>query len=1188
MSKVKLADEIDFGTEMSNEMKEYFLGMYNKVQEEYKIAGLSKSKNLDPCNEVEISLASNMAERVMGLISTVAPQIKNSDLVKRIHDLEKQYGILDWRVAFTIALEIAEQKLCQFKTEKDAIEVGIRTGFAYITIGTVSSCLEGFTHMDIKDRRDKKGKYFCLNFSGPVRNAGGTAAAVCVLIADYVRKKLNYASYDPDEKEIARVFCEVEHYNERCVRVQYMPSKDELDFLAKNMPIEISGDPTEKVEVPNYKNLPRIPTNIIRGGFCLVMSSCIPLKSPKLWKELSKWGKDFDMDQWNFLEDYIRIQKMSKSKSKNEGKEKEKHKIVPDFTYLADLVGGRPVLSHPLSKGGFRLRYGRSRVSGLSGQSVHPATMQILNDSLASGTQLKTERPGKAAVYTPCNVLEGPIVKLNNDTVIRLDTESLAKQYKKDIKEILFLGDVLISYGDFLNRAHLLVPPGYCEEWWVQELEKSIVDTFGSLDFEKTSEIVNIDPERIKVLVDNFFTVKPSVSESIEFSKNLKIPLHPKYTYHWKDLSLDQFSYLLNYMKSSNIDEDEFGINKIILKNDSNAKRCLEEAGVPHIISVDYLVIEKEAASAIYAQLANFNLNEILMAEGKDSLEKINKVLSFPLRDKSGTYIGARMGRPEKAKMRKLKGSPHGLFPVGEEGGKMRSFQTALVHGIVNSDFPNLKCENCNKFTIYPICEKCGSKTELYYSCKSCGLVKKHCGHDFVKVSSKKSVDLRYYFQHALETLKTNIFPDMIKGVRGTVNKEHYIEPLSKAILRAKHGLNVNKDGTVRYDATEIPITHFKPKEIGTSIKKLREMGYFKDIHGDDLANADQIVEIKCQDVILPACNDIEYPSDQILLNVTHFIDELLEKVYGQEPYYKCKNREDLIGQIIICLAPHTSAGTAARIIGFSKNQGIMAHPYLHCACRRDCDGDELGFFLLLDGFMNFSKKFLPETRGATMDAPLVLTSVIDPSGIDDMVFDMDISWRYSLDFYNAALDYKMPWECRVELIKNHLGKASQYEGHGFTHDNGNFNEGIFVSSYKTLPTMAEKLVSQMDLAQKIRAVNTSDVASLIINKHFLKDTKGNLRKFSQQEFRCVNCNTKYRRVPMSGSCYECKNGKIIFTISEGSIVKYLNPAIEIANKYGVDEYTKQTLNITKERIESIFGRDKEKQEDLNKWFCAA
>ena len=67
---------------------------------------------------------------------------------------------------------------------------------------------------------------------------------------------------------------------------------------------------------------------------------------------------------------------------------------------------------------------------------------------------------------------------------------------------------------------------------------------------------------------------------------------------------------------------------------------------------------------------------------------------------------------------------------------------------------------------------------------------------------------------------------------------------------------------------------------------------------------------------------------------------------------------------------------------------------------RRDCDGDETGFFLLMDALVNFSKKYLPETRGATMDAPLVLSSTINPSEVDDMVFDMDTVSSYPLEFY--------------------------------------------------------------------------------------------------------------------------------------------------------------------------------------------
>jgi DNA polymerase II large subunit len=154
----------------------------------------------------------------------------------------------------------------------------------------------------------------------------------------------------------------------------------------------------------------------------------------------------------------------------------------------------------------------------------------------------------------------------------------------------------------------------------------------------------------------------------------------------------------------------------------------------------------------------------------------------------------------------------------------------------------------------------------------------------------------------------------------------------------------------------------------------------------------------------------------------------------------------------------------------------------------------------------------------------------------------------------------------------------------GFTHDTENINAGVLCSAYKTLPSMQDKLLEQMKLAEKLRAVDESDVARLVIEKHFIRDIKGNLRKFSQQEFRCVNCNEKYRRPPLLGKCTAC-GGKIIFTISEGSIIKYLEPSISLANKYELPNFLKQSLELTKRRIEGVFGKEKEKQEGLGKWF---
>ena len=1150
----------------SEKTKKYFDSLKKESLKQFQIATQARKKGYDPKEFVEIKIAENLAERVIGLISAVAPQIADTDAIKRIIELEEQYQPLDWRVALKIAHEISEEKFCTFKDKKEAIEIGIRTGFAYVTLGVVSAPLEGFTSLEIKNRKDGK-EYFCLNYAGPIRAAGGTAAAVSVIIADYVRKKLGYAVYDPTEKEVQRCHAELEDYHEYITNLQYFPSKEESEFLLKNLPVEISGDPSEKYEISSalLKDLPRIPTNKLRSGYCLIHSSCIPLKGPKLWAKIKKWKEEMNMEHWEFMEEFLKIQ--TKTKSKSTKKTTTHTGLTPDYTYISDLVGGRPVLGHPLRNGGFRLRYGRSRISGFSGQSIHPATMILSNNFVATGTQLKVERPGKAAAFTPCDTIEGPIIKTVNGDVIKIRTENEAKQHKKETQEILYLGDVLINYGDFFDRAHKLVPAGYCEEIWIQELEKEIKNH----NVEELIKKLNIEKEEFEQLFKNPLKKKPTLKQALTISKITNIPLHPEYLYYWESIKKEELTELIAWFKKARRDE-----NRIILRK-NQAKRHLEIIGVPHqFIKNEFVVIQNEDAELLNIFLTHKEPEEELKKEleqSKTITDFLTKKTNIQLRDKCGTFIGARMGRPEKAKMRKLTGSPHALFPVGDQGGRLRSFQSALESGTIIADVEMRHCQKCNKNTPLKICETCEEKTQDIEK------------EEENKYSSRKvKIDIKTIFEELKKKLGTNIIPDLIKGVRGLANKEHVPEHLIKGILRAKHNLSVNKDGTVRYDCSELPITHFKPLEIGTSIQKLKELGYDLDINGEPIQKEDQIIELKVQDILLPCCPDSpEEPADEILYRTTKFVDETLQKLYGQESFYNLEKKEDLIGHLTIGLAPHTSVGIVTRIIGFSKTQGFLAHPYVHAAMRRDCDGDESCILLLLDAFLNFSKLYLPSSRGSTMDAPLVLTSVILPAEVDDMVFNMDITNKYPLELYEAANNLKMPFDVKIKKVSDVMGTNEQYEGFMFTHETTNLNAGVLCSAYKLLPSMQEKVQQQMDIAEKIRAVDVSDVARLVIEKHFIRDTKGNLRKFSTQEFRCVNCNEKYRRPPLTGKCTQCA-GKIIFTISQGSIIKYLELSMMLGEKYQVSPYIKQTLELTKRRIEGVFGKEKEKQTGLGDW----
>ncbi|MBI4145259.1 DNA polymerase II large subunit [Candidatus Woesearchaeota archaeon] len=1177
-------------------MNAYFDELNAQTKQVYEIAQQARAKRLDPAPDVEVKLAKNMAERVVGLISVLAPQIVDSGVVERIIELEKQYGSLDWRVAFKIAEEVAQEKFCKFKDQHEAVDIGIRTGFAYVTVGVVSSPLDGIVTTEFKDRIDKRGKYISISFAGPIRNAGGTAAAVSVLIADHVRKKLGFDVFDATEQEIKRAITELQDYHDRVTNLQYFPYPEEVEYLMKRLPVEVAGEPSEKIEVSNHKDLPRIPTNMIRSGYCLVLSSCIPLKAPKLWAKLSKWGKEFDMEHWNFLEEYIKLQKTLKSKGGGEVKKEAPSKIMPDYTYITDLVAGRPILGHPLRPGGFRLRYGRSRASGLSGQCIHPATMHVLDDYIATGTQLKVERPGKGAAFTPCDTIEGPVVKLDDGSVVRLETEAQALQVKKRVAEILFLGDALIDYGDFANRNHVLAPAGYCEEWWALDVKKHL-ETIGG-DFGAIAAESGILPEKIQAWLADPHHARPTSAEAVQLSRQTQTPLHPAYTYFWHDLDRAQFMQLIDWLAKATLHVQDAFVHKIVLPLQHPGKRSLELLGVPHIVvNKEFVVIEPGNAPAFAAQLGitdKIDLDVIKHAFGDapdaNPLVVVQKLSLVPVRDKSGTYIGSRMGRPEKAKQRKLTGSPHGLFPVGEEGGKLRSFQTALKGGKIVADFPLYRCPSCVGRELFATCTQCGQPTIKEYFCKFCSKVipEATCAqHGKALQWQKQELDIKRVFTAALRLLEMETYPDLIKGVRGTSNEYHHIENLAKAVLRAKHDLYVNKDGTVRYDCSELTLTHFRPSEIRVSASRLRELGYTQDIHGKPLERDDQILEIKPQDVVLPSCPvgpDEDEPADVVMFRTAQFIDDLLVKVYKLPPFYRLRTPDDLVGHCIVGLAPHTSAGMLGRIIGFSKTQGFLAHPYYHQACRRDCDGDEIGFMMLMDGFLNFSKQFLPGTRGSTMDAPLVLSSTLIPTEVDDQAFDVGIAWSYPIALYESALQYKMPGEVKIQQIKHTLNTPAQYEGMGFTHDMTDLNAGVLCSAYKTLPSMEEKLRGQMILAEKIRAVDTADVAHLVIEKHFLRDLKGNLRKFGMQEFRCVNCNEKFRRPPLIGKCTEC-SGKLLFTITEGSVVKYLGPTISLVEKYHLSEYMRQTVEILQRRIEGLFGRDPEKQMGLGQWF---
>ncbi len=1151
--------------------QQYFKDFEKDVRKIYSVAEEAKKTNLDPSNIVEIPLARSMAEKVVALISSLYPQLMDSGIEKRILELEKKWGKLNVAISFKIAEEIAKQKFCKFGGLLEAIDAGIRVGFAYITLGVVSSPIEGYTKLALGKTKDGK-EYFKAYFSGPIRSAGTTASCIALMLIDYLRELFGYAKYDPTPEEIKRYYIENFDYHERITNLQYMPTEEEALFLAERLPIQIDGDKTEKREVSNYKNLDRVDTNFIRGGMALMFSEGLAQKAKKGLRLLkSVKEKGFQSSGWDYLEDYVKLQDQ-----REKGKKEEKP------TYIKDLVAGRPILGHPSRSGAFRFRYGRGRTSGFSATSVHPATMAVSDGFLAIGTQLKIEKPTKGTVITTCDQMDGPIVKLFNGSVKKLSDVEETKKLYSDIEEVIYLGDFLFPFSDVANRNAILPKPGYVEEWWKLELAEK------NSEFAKKVDAFNI-----------------SFEEAIQISKDYNIPLNPKFIFYWTQISREEFQDLIRWLKKARVSNKIiFPYTKVEQEKFKEGKRALELLGVDHEVTIENVVVNKENSLAL---LANFGIDTSVLEKedallkdlvfeeryylDKTNLEIINSISSFEIKDKAGEFIGARMGRPEKAKLRKLKGSPNVLFPVGQEGGRLRSVLEAASKERIRSSFPIYYCKHCDCETIYSLCENCENKTKQMFYCSQCKEKSLNAckEHERVVPYMNQAINAKHYMEKAKEKIgmTSEQVPALIKGVRGLSSAGKRTENLSKGLLRAKYNLQVNKDGTIRFDATELPLMSFKPKEILVSVEKLKELGYDFDIYGKELVNEEQILELKPHDILLPSSPEShDEKADDVFFKVSNFVDDLLINFYKKEPYYNLKKKEDLVGHLGVCMAPHNCAGVICRFIGFSNSLGFFASPYMHAAIRRDCDGDEAALMLLGDVLLNFSKSFLPEHRGGTQDAPLVLNAKIDAGEVDDQILDLEfVDGSYPLELYNLAEKSEHSSQVKniVDVDKILKEGKDPFMGVGFTHDTNHISDGIVCSTYKTLPTMQEKVQHQMGLVEKIRAVDTSDTARLIIDRHFIKDMRGNLREFSLQNFRCVACNEIMRRPPLTGSCPRCR-GKIIFTVHEGGVRKYLEAAIELAEKYHLSPYLRQHLELTKRYIDSVFGKDPEKQEKLQAW----
>jgi len=1356
----------------------YFETLEDGLEDAISVANEARQRGGDPEPEVEIPTARDMADRVENILGI-------EGVAERVRELEGQMSREE--AALELVEDFVDGSVGSYDSKAGKIEGAVRTAVALLTEGVVAAPIEGIDRVEILDN-DDGSEFINIYYAGPIRSAGGTAQALSVLVADYARALLGIDQYKPREEEINRYAEEVALYDKE-TGLQYSPKEKESTFIAEHIPIMLDGEATGDEEVSGFRDLERVDTNSSRGGMCLVFAEGIALKAPKI----QRYTRNLDEVEWPWLQDLIdgTIGKDSddpedgdteadaddaETDTDDEDEQQDDEsagppRVDPSEKFLRDLIAGRPVFTHPSEPGGFRLRYGRARNHGNATAGVHPATMHLVDDFLAAGTQLKTERPGKAAGVVPVDSIEGPMVKLANGEVRRIDDPQEAIEIRNGVEAVLDIGEYLVNYGEFVENNHPLAPASYTVEWWRKDFEETVAD---------------VQAMRDSVAVD---LADPSPTEALEWAHEYDAPLHPKYTYCWHDITVEELCELATAVENSDIavtdgatiESEDPPVSDaeadLAIPRTETVREALETLLVTHVQTEESLLVS-EWRPLVWSmgfdddldrEWSRKDLSERARtyADGDNAIVAINEVAPFEVRERAPTRIGNRMGRPEKSEERELSPAVHTLFPIGEAGGAQRDVSKAGTHaenmrdqpGLVDVEVSRRRCVECGTETHEARCPECSGATTAVYVCPDCGQEvdpdesgRAECPRceTLARPTQTKTIDVHEVYRSALDSVgEREAAFDVLKGVKGLSSKEKVPEPMEKGVLRAKHDVSAFKDGTVRYDMTDLPVTSVRPAELDVTAEQFRELGYEEDINGDPLRHDDQLVELRVQDIILSD------GAAEHMLKTADFVDDLLTQYYGLDPFYELEDRQDLVGELVFGMAPHTSAATVGRVVGFTTAAVGYAHPYFHAAKRRNCfhpdtrlwygedgdwqlgtietlveahltdpeqtdfgdlvdepdievmvpsvdeegqpcrkpveavskhpapdhmvhvetdaasltvtpghsmlrwdgdelleveaselavgdelpafdggettmgadatepgvpsetvtdieyvatdldyvynltvsdthtvavenvytaqcDGDEDCVMLLMDGLLNFSKYYLPDKRGGRMDAPLVMSSRIDPAEIDDEAHNIDIMREYPREFYEATLEMADPEDIEdsMTIAEETLGTDNEYTGFDHTHDTTDIAMGPDLSAYKTLGSMEDKMDAQLELSRKLRAVDETDVAERIIEYHFLPDLIGNLRAFSRQEYRCLDCGESYRRAPLSGECREC-GGRVNLTVHEGSVNKYIDTATEVADEFDCRPYTKQRLEILDRSIERIFENDKNKQSGI-------
>ncbi len=1009
------------------------------------------------------------------------------------------------------------------KTKEELILLALHSSLVILSKGLISIPQESIPKVSIST----KSNHLTIYFSNTIRNIPGEIIGLTLLIADYIRHILHLNRFNASVKHINRYIEELEIFLKMNDRAQEL-KKDLITLLVENIGVEISGESYDRLEVNKYRNLPNI-TNQLRMGMCVALEEIIDNINLIAQLRISS-----GIPEWDWLKYPIKV------------KRKEKKEFNID-----DVRVTQPILSKTGKSGGFRLRYGNSRITGQGVAGIHPATMYI-TEMLSPGTIIKIDVMDRPLTVFPLPSIMGPLIELKNGTVIRVDSLTELEQIEDKITLIWELGDILISPND-IPSGETVELSSWTEEWWSKEIKQNLFLKFDSL--EKINNYVGLSLNELDNILTNPLDHIPSPEIAIRLSEITDAPLHPFYSFNWNEIAISD---IIKLVKILNSFEDDF------LPNNDDLKNILKQLGVPFTIFEKGLQLKRFNLFINKLKGKERQLNKILSRKGESiEIENLVHLLSgINIRSLCNRRIGLGIMRVEKAEPRYINPPANILFPVGTQGGTQRDLLIASKEPQIAIQVSERFCSQCQFVTFLKFCPDCHQRTEQRYVCRDGHLSENQicttCGQ-FGFTSRIKTVDILKLLETGQK--KTGFTSlNKIKGVSYLTSKKRIPENVIKGILRSKYDLFVYKDGTTRFDHTNASITQFTPREIHTSIDDLYQLGYTHDIFGNELENEEQLIEIFPYDVI------ISEQAGNFLVKVASFIDDELKFLYNLSPYYRINTLDTIIGSLIVGIAPFSSVAVIGRIIGYTEHKVLFAHPLWHKLKARNCNGDIDSITLLLDVLINFSSEFIPTSRGGTMDVPSIL--YLPDEWEDILSFALYESIPLNFPFYQSLKDKPLKEDLfsytQSYLTPNFVTFHPINDIKQFKFDN-KFREGKIISKVETI----------LHALQRIRGIKEEEFVNALLENDFLLKISHSFNRFLLQPIRCKWCKTTFRRVPLSKKCPICHHQTLGLTLSEGWVLRYFQIISQLKDRYEneLSDYSRSWFDLVEFNKRLLFDK---------------